>query len=120
MAKRKKAESSRKPAVQPPAAPRPLTDAQRAELLTWGEHIARQPHPPCFDDGKGALTYTDGIDPDLHFARIVAAFGSANSHAINILSCPQYGFYTAEAIRERRLLNLLIRRSRATLEQLKS
>jgi hypothetical protein len=30
-----------------------------------------------------------------------------------------YGLYTAEAIRERRLLNLLIRRSRATLEQLK-
>lgn len=31
----------------------------------------------------------------------------------------QYGFYTADAIAERRRLNLLLRRSRATLEQLK-
>ena len=31
----------------------------------------------------------------------------------------QYGFYTADAIAGGRLLNLLIRRSRATLEQLK-
>ena len=32
----------------------------------------------------------------------------------------QYGLYTAEAIAERRLLQLLIRQSRATMEQLKS
>jgi glucans biosynthesis protein len=32
----------------------------------------------------------------------------------------QYGLYTAEAIAERRLLRLLIRQSRATIERLKS
>ena len=88
MAKRRqKAEAAPKPAQQVPAAPRPLTDAERAELLAWGEHIARQPQPPCFKaDGKGALTGADGVDRDLHFARIVAAFGTANNHAINLLN----------------------------------
>jgi hypothetical protein len=67
---------------------RPRTDSERSELAAWAERTRRQPRAPKFkSNGTGALTWSDGDDPELHFARIAAAFGTGNGDAINVLSC---------------------------------
>jgi hypothetical protein len=75
MATRRRKRDSVPAAVAQPPAPQPLTAGERAELLAWRERIERQARAPRFKpDGKGALTWPDGADPDLHFARIAGAF----------------------------------------------
>jgi hypothetical protein len=88
MATRRRKRDSVPAAVAQPPAPQPLTAGERAELLAWRERIERQARAPRFKpDGKGALTWPDGADPDLHFARIAGAFGTLNRDAVNALSC---------------------------------
>lgn len=79
-----KAQDSHRPATPH----RPLTDAERSEVVTHCERLAREPQAPRFKgDGKGLLAWVDGVDPDLHVARIAAAFGTGDRYAINALSC---------------------------------
>ena len=67
-------------------APPPLTDAQRAELLMFGERLKRVPWAPRFQEKqKGKLSNADSIDPDLFLARVGAAVGTTDTHAVNVL-----------------------------------
>lgn len=44
--RRRQIEAQPKPDAQPPAPPRPLTEAERAELATYEERVRTRPCPP--------------------------------------------------------------------------
>jgi hypothetical protein len=74
-------------AAQLPAAPRPLTDAERAELVAFGERLNQQPRAPRFKmDGKERVAIADGVDNDLGAARLAAAVGSADQYTMTQLA----------------------------------
>ena len=70
----------------PPAAPRQLTDAERAELHAYAVQERARPHAPRFNGlGGDNVAPVPGDDEALFRARLAKTVGSVDEHAIGHL-----------------------------------
>jgi hypothetical protein len=69
-----------------PATPKPLTEAERAELASFAADAARRPQPPRFKSADAErVTAADGVNGALFLARMGRAVGAVDEHAVNHL-----------------------------------
>lgn len=92
MTKRREGEAKQEGRTQPVVAPRPLTDAQRAELAIYKERERKSPRAPRFGPVPGVKTGDNkdvspaaGVDAPLFRARLSNALGAVDELAIGLL-----------------------------------
>lgn len=93
MANRRQTEAKRESLAPQAAAPRPLTEAERAELAIYKEQNRARPHAPRFGmlagakarAGKEDISPAPGVDTTLFRARLASSFGAVDELAIGLL-----------------------------------